>query len=263
MNKEQTLQQLVLLGLSEDQAAIYQCLLERGFIKAGKIPEYTGVKRGLAYKVLDQLIELNLVKKHGDDSSVARYAPLSPERLEDFVNEKLTIAKNHQDIFDGLYGNLKSQFNLLSGRPSVKYFEGTEGVVKMLEDSLDTQDIMYTYGDAESVYEHFAEINEKHSKDRKNHGIRKCILMTDNAAGKKAMAAAKKDPLTDIKLIKKESIPIGAVTEIYDNKVSFFTLSDIGQSGVLIEDRQIAKMQKFIFEALFGVSKFNKKKNQD
>ena len=262
MNKEKLTEQLEFLGLSNEQATIYLCLLERGFIKAGKIPEYTGIKRGLAYKILDQLIEMGFVKKHGDDALVARYAPLSPEHLEKFVNDKLALAKSHQDTFDDLYGNLKSQFNLLSGRPSVRYFEGTEGVVKMLEDSLDTQDIMYTYGDAESVYEYFADINEKHSQERKAHGIKKCILMTDNAAGRKAMAVAKKDPLTDIKVIKKESVPIGAVTEIYDNKVSFFTFSDLGQSGVLIEDQQIAKMHKFIFEALFGKSKFTKTKNQ-
>lgn len=255
MQTTQTHEQLEKLGLSKEQAIVYLCLLERGFIKAGKIPEYTGIKRGLAYKVLDQLIELGLVKKHGDDSSVARYAPLSPEHLERFVNDKLAIAKQHQDILDGIYGNLKSQFNLLSGRPSVQYFEGEDEVRKMLLDSLETTGTIYTYADADMVAEYFPRLNQEHVAKRTELAIAKKILVADTKLGQKLYKESKKNTLTEVRLINKDYIPFGAVAEIYDNKVAYVTASDIGISGVLIEDKQITNMQKFVFEALFEQSK--------
>jgi hypothetical protein len=52
-------------------------------------------------------------------------------------------------------------------------------------------------------------------------------------------------------VIEKDYIPFGAVAEIYDNKIAYVTASDIGISGVLIEDKQIANMHKFIFESMF------------
>ncbi len=255
MEKEKISLQLEKLGLSQEQASIYLCLLERGFLKAGRIPEYTGIKRGLAYKVLDQLIDLGLVKKHGDDASIARYAPLSPEHLERFVHEKLALAKQHQEILDDVYGNLKSQFNLLSGRPSVRYFEGEDEVRKMLLDSLETTDTIYTYADADMVEEHFPNLNKEHVEKRYARNISKKILVADTKLGQKAYKNSQKDTLTEVRIIEKKYIPFGAVAEIYDNKVAYVTASDIGISGVLIEDKQIAQMQKFVFEALFEQSK--------
>jgi|AntAceMinimDraft_13_1070369.scaffolds.fasta_scaffold38506_1 sugar-specific transcriptional regulator TrmB len=251
MKDNQMTIQLEFLGLSSEQAIIYQCLLDRGFIRAGKVPEYTGVKRGLAYKVLDQLIDIGLVKKHGEDSSVARYSPLSPDRLEHFVTQKLAVAKKHQDIFEELYGNLKSKFNLLSGRPSVQYFEGEDEVRKMLADSLETLGVIYTYADADMVEEHFPKLNAEHVQKRYALGIKKKILVANTKLGKKVSKDSQKNALTDIRVIEKDYIPFGAVAEIYDNKIAYVTASDIGISGVLIEDKQIANMHKFIFESMF------------
>ncbi len=255
MKKEKIITILQELGFSKEQALVYKTLLEHGFMKAGSIPQYTKIKRGLVYKVLEQLIEKGFVEKYGDDSSVARYSPLSPEKLRIFVDEKKEQARKQEERFDAIYGNLKSQFNLLSGKPNVQYFEGEDEVEKMLEDSLHTDGIMYTYADVDAVEKYFSLLNKKHSAKRKEKNIKKYILVPNNKNGKKAQKQSLKDPLTKIRIINKEYISFGGVAEIYDNKVAYITVSNLGISGVLIEDKQISKMNTFIFEALWEKSK--------
>lgn len=247
-------EQLVYLGLSENQADVYLSLLQHGLSKASKMPQHTGLKRGLVYKVLDQLIDMGFVEKHGGEGSVAFYAPLSPTKLQQFVDTKTSQAREAQDVFDDMYGNLKSQFNLLSGKPSVQYFEGEEDVSKILDDILETDGVVYTYADIEAVEMYFSNLNNKHRKQRIEKGIIKKILLSKNKKSLAFQKKAIKESLTEVKIIDQKYMPFNGVTEIYDNKIMYLSASKIGISAILIEDSQIAKMQKFIFEALFEKS---------
>ncbi len=250
MKKELLKERLVAIDLSENQALVYLSLLEHGLTKAGRIPDYTGLKRSLCYKILDQLLELGFIEKHGE-SAVAFYSPLSPMKLRALLDKKVSETQKLQEDFSEIEGMLKSQFNLLSGKPSVQYFEGEREVEKMLNDSLETQNTMYTYVDVSAVDTYFSELNNKHVQKRKDLQIHKKILVVNNKQGIHVYKQAKKDSLTEVRVIQKKDIPFGAVAEIYDNKVSYITASNIGLSGVLIEDKQIAQMNKFIFESLW------------
>ena len=53
---------------------------------------------------------------------------------------------------------------------------------------------------------------------------------------------------TDIRLIKQDSSPFHSVMQIYDNKISYITLSDKEMIGVIIEDPHIFEMHKYLFE---------------
>ena len=255
MKETELIKNLELLGLTNREARIYKVLLEHGFTKAGNIPRYVKMKRGIVYKVLDDLIEKGFIEKHGGEKSIARYSPLSPEKLHIFVEKQEEKLKRQKEIYDSIYGNLKSQFNLLSGKPSVQYFEGEKGVEEILKDTLYSNEEIYTYVDVDAVEKYFPKINERHTKERKEHKIKKRILVANNKKGEKALKKSKKDDLTEIRIIDKEYFPFGGVAEIYDNKILYITISDLGISGVLIEDKQISQMHKYIFEALWEKSK--------
>ncbi len=255
MRGTELFKKLELLGLSSREAHIYKVLLNNGFTKAGNIPRYVKMKRGIVYKVLEDLIEKGFVEKHGGDTTVARYAPLSPEKLHIFVEKQEDKLREQKEIYNSIYGNLKSQFNLLSGKPSVQYFEGEKGVEEILKDTLYSSEEIYTYADVDAVEKYFPKINEKHTKERKEHKIKKRILVANNKKGEKALKNSKKDELTEIRIIDKKYFPFGGVAEIYDNKILYITISNLGISGVLVEDKQIAQMHKYIFEALWEKSK--------
>ncbi len=251
MGKKNIIEKLEKIGLSHKEALVYETLLKHGYTKAGNIPGYTKLKRGIVYKILDDLVEKGFVKKHGEGTAVTRYAPLSPEKLYTLIEEEEKKVNEKKNTFEEIYGNLKSQFNLLSGKPSVQYFEGKEQVKKMLEDSLYTEEIMYTYADVDAVEKYFAEINKEHVQKRKAKGIQKHILVPDSKKARKAKKMSEKDPLTEIRIIPEKKEAFGGVAEMYDNKTVYISISDVGLSGILIEDKQITKMNKFIFESLW------------
>ena len=126
---------LIEAGLSEEQSAIYGALLDKGPLKAGAIASWTGLKRGLIYKVLDQLENMGLVSQKGGDGTVAVFAPEHPSRLAEIMERKeKSIALARETVLLSL-GTLSSKFNLLSGKPNVQFYEGKDGVERVLNDS--------------------------------------------------------------------------------------------------------------------------------
>ncbi len=91
MNQNTDEKILIEAGLSEEQAAIYSALLDKGPLKAGAISSWTGIKRGLIYKVLDQLENMGLVSKKGGDGTVAVFAPEHPSRLSEIMERKRSL----------------------------------------------------------------------------------------------------------------------------------------------------------------------------
>jgi len=66
---------LIQAGLSEEQAQIYQALLERGPQRASDLTKWVGLKRGLVYKVLEQLENIGLALKSEGKGTVAVFFP--------------------------------------------------------------------------------------------------------------------------------------------------------------------------------------------
>ncbi len=241
---EKSIEILTNLGLTQEQALVYQTLLEHGFMKAGSIPAHVSMKRGLVYKVLNQLIELGLVEKHGKDA-IARYAPLSPEKLNAFLEKKKQELAQQEEAFTTIYGNLKSQFNLLSGKPSVQYFEGERGIQKVVEDSLFAETEVLQYIDSEALLKEIPDINLSHAQARREAGIHKKMLVPDTPFMRKRKKHLS-DELTDVRIIPQlKSFP--NIMQIYDNKVTYISFRENKKIGIILEDRDIAEMHRELF----------------
>jgi len=62
-NKSFMNESLMSLGLTVDQAIVYELLIENGPLRAQRLAFLAGFSRPLTYKVLGQLIEIGLVEK--------------------------------------------------------------------------------------------------------------------------------------------------------------------------------------------------------
>ncbi|HEY4520930.1 MAG TPA: hypothetical protein VJL57_00845 [Candidatus Paceibacterota bacterium] len=77
---------------------------------------------------MDELISLGLVEKHEAPRSVARFAAAHPLKLKEIAENRFEQAQNAKMAVDGTLSKLISDFNLQSGKPGVRFFEGVEGV---------------------------------------------------------------------------------------------------------------------------------------
>lgn len=127
---------LLQAGLSEEQALTYQALLDKGPQKASNLAKWTGVKRGLTYKVLQELESLGLVEKKEPPTGIATFFPLHPSALLEGITKKKEALDRSKEMIGNSLGSLISKYNLINGQPSVAFYEGVPGLQKMYEDTL-------------------------------------------------------------------------------------------------------------------------------
>jgi len=235
---------LVKSGLSSDQAKVYEILLRSGTMPASQVALQAGLKRGLGYKVIEQLLEMNLVVKI--DNKVALFQAQHPSKIKEILQKKADELKVIEASISGTIGPMISDYNLASGKPNVQFFEGEDGVKKVLEDSLYSQEEILSYADITSIQKYIPKINEWYVEKREKKGVKKRGILLDTAESRKILAEYH-NTVTDSRLIKLETPPFESIMQIYDGKISHITLSDKHMIGIIIEDRSIYEMQKALF----------------
>lgn len=246
MNEENILMQA---GLSEEQALIYQSLIEKGPQRATSISQWTGIKRGLTYKVLEQLESMGLVSKQGNTGSVATFSPLHPSLLlHNFERKEKELALTKELLTHSL-GALASQFNLMTGKPNVQFYEGTDAIKKITGDLPQNDKEIRQFLDISQALEQFPKDTIIHLNARVDKGIAKRMILPENSSNNEY--AKKGTPLTEFRIVKNMSTFPTAI-QIYDHKVSMLTLTQNKRIGLIIEDAEIASTLKIIFDGYWN-----------
>jgi predicted DNA-binding transcriptional regulator len=241
------------IGLSNEQIAIYQVLLEYGKLPASTLASKSSISRVITYKILDQLIALGIVTKLEQVKAVAVFSPADPENLKKLVDMKKQELVTLETNCDAAISLLKPQFNILRDKPGIRFYEGPEGVQKVLEDSLFAEEIIYSYADIDAIDLRIPEINKVYGEKRAKLGIHKKGILPDTPHARELL----KDyhsAITEAKLIKFPIESFPAVMQIYDGKVSYITFSDKDMIGTIIENKNIYQMHKALFEYLWSIT---------
>lgn len=240
-------------GLSKEQAKIYLFLLENGLAPAKVIAAKTNIGRALAYKVLEQLIALGLVEKRGDIGKVARFFPAHPKRLKGLLATKKERMLEASAVFERSFGLLASSFNLLSGKPNIQFFEGIEGLQRVYDDILETN-------------QHISVISSPihHGKQEALHLIREQIkkqaaqkiqtkAITPHADGQTETTTPISDDekyLITRKIVPAEKLNIPAQVIVYGDKVAVTNFRE-NIITVVIESKYIAETFRIMFEYIW------------
>jgi len=245
-------------GLSKELAVVYEVLLKLGESPASTIaktiPNTSPLSRPLVYKVLEELITLDLAEKHAPKGKVATFVPKHPIALSKAIDkqkEKIELAKKQ---FLPTSGKLSSLFNLMSGKPGVQFYEGEDGVWEVLMDSLTATEEIRTYADLEAIDAYIPAINAEYSTLREERKIKKRGLIVDSPKARDFLKSYTGN-VTLTKLVKSsESVQFQTVMQLYDNKVSYITLTEKYLVGIIITDEYIAKTHKYLFDSLWELT---------
>jgi len=246
---------LIQAGLSEEQAQIYQALLERGPQRASDLTKWVGLKRGLVYKVLEQLENMGLALKSEGKGTVAVFSPAHPSLLLSNIERKEKEIALTKEALTSSLGAFSSKYNLIAGKPNVQFFEGKEGIIKVLNDTLTISkgSEICAYGDLESIMKYIPDINEEYSNRREKLGIKKRGFLLDNPKVREMVKIYHTD-VTENKFIRYNVPEMETIMQIYENKISYITLKENSMIGVIIEDPFIYKMQKAIFDHFWEIT---------
>jgi len=242
-NKDHLLKTLETLGLSEKEAKIYFVLLQLGPSTPYKMAKRSGLKRPTAYVIADELVEKGYaVKAPGDKHT---YIARPPEVIYEEREQKMLEAKKNLPELQALKGGV-------ADKPTVLYFEGTEGLKQALMyriKELHDTEIVGFYADpdfaAPEAYTASLEFNEY----RMAHNIKVRGLLTE-AETLKGFEKYLTDATFTPKFIPKDIYSSNASFEFYPNfvKIIFFDTS----IGVVIESPTVAKAMRQIFEMLWS-----------
>lgn len=243
--------ELVEAGLSSDEALVYTTLLKKGVSQASTISRQLPISRPLVYKVLADLEKKELVEKIETNGSITRFAPGHPFKLREFAERRLKDAERSKSMLDNTMASLISEYNIATGKPGIRFFEGINGIKEVLDDTLSAQETILTYVDLEAIDTYIKEINATYSTQRERRGIKKRGLVIDSPYARKFLAEYH-TTVTTTKLIRaKDSVPFSTVMQIYDGKISYITLTKERFIGIIIADQKIYGMHKYLFESLW------------
>lgn len=250
------------LGLTKVQSEIFSCLLQNGPKKASDIAKITKRPRGVAYKGLEELIELGLVLKKEGKLGVALFAAEHPSNLEKVLEKREKELDKTKKEFAASLPDLVSAFNLVSNKPGVRFYEGEEGVKKVLEDNLlsNPDKKLHTFSDVASIATYLKDWNTNfYAPKRKKLGVFEKVIIPNNDRALEYMKDYKSNDVTDILFIDHNTYPFSTEINIYNNKVSFVTFSPDFMIGVIVENKEIYNTLLSVFNFVWDTGKANLK----
>lgn len=237
------------IGLSANEAIVYEYLLKNGESPAGVIIKKTPLKRGVVYNTLADLIKKELVLEKAKDK-IAFFSPNHPDILREFIDGQEAQIKKAKKTLEVNLPPIISSFNLVSGRPGVRYFEGIDGIKKVLADSLTASGTICAYSDIEAIVKYIDDINKDYVAKRDKLGIAKKGIVIDSPFAREYLKNYHLQT-TYTRFIDYKLYPFNSVMQIYDGKISYITLSDVSKIGVIIEDQNIFQLHKSIHEYMW------------
>jgi len=237
---------LIDLGLTEDEAKIYNSLLEGGLMPARMVALKSGVGRQLTYKVLDDLIKKEIVEKKETGTKILLFAPVHPRELEKLLTKKKEEVENTKKALEESLGGMISKYNLFIGKPNVQFFEGNETIEKITGDYPKEDKEIRQWIDVALATNEIGGKFFEYLGQRIKKGISKRMILPNNP--KSEEYANRGAQMTEMR-IEKNLQDLPTAIQVYDNTVTMLTLEENKKIGLIIEDTSIAETLKKIFDS--------------
>lgn len=234
-------------GLNETEAKIYLASLELGEASVSRIATKAGIKRTTVYLSLENLMKKGLMSALKKDGKI-HYFSEDPRNLENLLEEK-------KQRISKIIPELLSFTNFIDKKPTIRYFEETEGIKEVLKDALNypKKEICVMYYDAyvSDFEENFFSEYYIPERIKKRISVRKLLSQSD-----KLSEFDKTNPkfLQKSKYLPKDVFNIEIEIMIYgDDKVSILSFEE--KFAMIIESKKIHASLQSIFETMWSIGK--------
>jgi predicted transcriptional regulator len=241
-------QLLTTLGLSEAASSIYLTLLKHGISSISDISKQSGIYRPVVYKHLPSLIEHTLVAESMHGKRVM-YSAESPTVLEH-------LADNVKNTLEQELPGMLLQFHKQGHRPTIRYFEGREGISHVYETLLQggkKGDIIYRYEspkDFHYISKYYPKLYWNIATRRSPTGqsqIQKFVITNEQTQKNRPPRLERYSKAVPAKF---DVFEYDITQIVYGDKVAFIDFAT--ETASLIESKSFANFQRQIFKLLFN-----------
>ncbi len=244
MEKEEALKRF---GLNDFEVKVYLELLKMGSSKANLVSKKVSWPRSTVYSILDSLAAKGLVS-HVIKSGVKYFEAADPNNL-------LSILKEKEKYIEGILPELEKIRQTVKEKPKVEFFEGKAGIKSIMDDLIRTRRPVASFSSTKDILSLLQFYVPQFIKSRIKAGIKIKLLTEKTTETEELMKEKDKSELRETRFIPK----IGSIPNtvyIYGNKVAILNTEVDNPFGVLIENENIAKTHKLLFEAIWEKTKY-------
>ncbi|MFA5872264.1 MAG: helix-turn-helix domain-containing protein [Parcubacteria group bacterium] len=231
---------LALFNLDEKESAVYLTALELGEATAREITKKAGIQRTYFYDLSEKLFQLGLLQQIRK-SKKRYFRAAEPEKLLKMQEERL------QELKSAL-PELKAIQNTKGQKPKVYFFEGRTGIDQVNEDTLRYKDEILGFTTPRFVSAFGEKLSQEYIAKRKSLEIKVRVIGEVSPEVAKIKSCDKAE-LRETRMLPKDLFSSEVEIGMYGNKVFFANYKE--QFGLIIEDSEISKTLKQIFEIIW------------
>lgn len=236
------------IGLSDKEARIYRVLMETGIATAGQLIKTSGLKRGITYNILYKLEKQNLIYSFGKKGKTF-FQARPPHVLLELAKTGKARIESIENTLKNILPALSSQYKMAVGKPTIRYFEGEEGIKEVFDDIYGPKnEPVYGCVDLETADATFPSyILKQLIPKRIENRVLACSFVADSPQAR-AVAGSDKRQLRKTVLLDKKKYPLPAEIDIYEDKIAMLTFARGEFIGIIIDNADLAESLKSVFK---------------
>ena len=237
-------------GFSDKEAGVYISLLELGKGTVSVIARKAGINRTTGYDILGSLVEKGVISVSGKKPK-QEYVAESPETIKKYILQEIENKKDALLEVEKIVPELTTLHNV-AGRPSVRFYEGIDGLRQVYEDTLTSHEPIRAYATVDDMHKGLPNYFPEYYKRRAGAGIaiRAVIPATEIGRDRKTKDAKE---MRETALVPADKYYFHPEINIYDNKVMIASWRE--KLGIIIESAEIADAMKKIYELAWAEAK--------
>lgn len=228
-------------NLTEKEVSVYVAALELGTTTAASIAKKAGIQRTHFYDISESLINAGFLQRVSKENK-RLYSAADPETLIEIEEKKIEKLKQTLPEFKALY-------NTSGKKPRLTYYEGRSGIEQINEDTLRYKGEAVAFTTPRFVSFPSRSTGKTYIDQRIALGNRVRVIGED-APEIHGLQERDKKELRETRVLSKDVFRSEIEIGIYGNKV--FIIDYKEQFGFIIEDTEIARVMKMIFEIVWG-----------
>jgi sugar-specific transcriptional regulator TrmB len=245
--------QLESLGFSDKEITIYlTCLNNKDGLFVAEITKQTSIKRSTVNIVLERLIKKGLISYH-EFGRRKKYTAENPKHIMDSFREIIDAVENKLPAISSKIEKASSA--------KIRLYKGNDSVIKMFNDifltirmSDNTNKEMLSISAIDQMNVAVNNSQSKVEKKRLKERINLRILTTKGPLAEKIKGNDSSKTLRETRFFNDKKKQFNISFNIYADSVSIFDLKD-EPVGVIIEDDNLAKSMRILFEIIWENSK--------
>lgn len=228
------------LGLEQKEARVYLATLELNGAGVLDISRKANVERVNTYYIIDALVKKGIIFESKRSKHKKFYA-MSPIKLEEMALGRL-------ESFRRVMPELLSLENSRENKPTIKFYEGVEGIKQAYRETLEVENggEILSIAPATEIYAHM-DVGwiKSYLEKRVKRGITMRAIAEDSDYARKHQDNDKKE-LRQTRIVPSDKFYFKNEINIFNDKVMIASYRD--QMGVIIESKDVADTHRAFFE---------------